>query len=116
MLAMLAMLRMAPRLPSPTLRAAAIGPQVGTGKLVHQSNWKADFSQPAAMYSYSGRRCDFSPALTLDVRREKACSAEIYIQVAAEHIMLLTLLPVPAVDALRCLLVFSPLRVLSLPE
>src|SRR5215471_13312551 len=39
--------RVAPRLPSPSLRAAAIGPQVGTGKLVHQSNWKADFT-PAA--------------------------------------------------------------------
>ena len=32
MLAMLAVLRVAPLLPSPTLRAAAIAPQVGTGK------------------------------------------------------------------------------------
>ena len=32
MLAMLALLRVAPLLPSPTLRAAAAGPQVGTGK------------------------------------------------------------------------------------
>jgi len=32
LLAMLALLRVAPLLPSPTLRAAAIGPQVGTGK------------------------------------------------------------------------------------
>ena len=29
---MLAVLRVAPLLPSPTLRAAAIAPQVGTGK------------------------------------------------------------------------------------
>jgi hypothetical protein len=34
-LAMLALLRVAPRLPSPTLRAAAVGPQVGTGKQAH---------------------------------------------------------------------------------
>src|SRR6516162_2896415 len=40
-LAMLTLLRVAPRLPSPSLRAAAIGSQVGTGKQAHQSNWKA---------------------------------------------------------------------------
>ena len=51
---MLATLRVAPRLPSPSLRSAAIAPQVGTGKLVHQSNWKADFGQPAVMHFYSG--------------------------------------------------------------
>jgi hypothetical protein len=34
----------APPLPSPTLRAAATGPQVGTGKQAHQSNWKAEFA------------------------------------------------------------------------
>jgi len=38
---MLTLLRVAPRLPSPSLRAAAIGSQVGTGKQAHQSNWKA---------------------------------------------------------------------------
>ena len=32
---MLALLRVAPLLPSPTLRAAATGPQVGTGKQAH---------------------------------------------------------------------------------
>jgi len=53
-LAMLATLRVAPRLPSPSLRAAAIASQIGTGKLVHQSNWKADFGQPAVMHFYSG--------------------------------------------------------------
>jgi DNA replication protein DnaC len=42
-LAMLALLRVAPRLPSPMLRAAAIGPQVGTGKQADRSNWKAQF-------------------------------------------------------------------------
>jgi len=51
---MLATLRVAPRLPSPSLRAAAIASQIGTGKLVHQSNWKADFGQPAVMHFYSG--------------------------------------------------------------
>jgi hypothetical protein len=39
---MLAMLRVAPLLRSPTLRAAAIVPQVGTGKQVHRSNWKPE--------------------------------------------------------------------------
>jgi hypothetical protein len=38
---MLALLRVAPLLPSPTLRAVAKVMQVGTGKQAHQSNWKA---------------------------------------------------------------------------
>jgi IstB-like ATP binding protein len=42
--AMLALLRVAPLLASPTLRTAATGPQVGTGKQAHQSNWKAEFA------------------------------------------------------------------------
>ena len=56
---MLAALRVAPLLPSPTLRAAATGPQVGTGKQAHQSNWKAEFAvallgAPPVMHFYSG--------------------------------------------------------------
>jgi hypothetical protein len=61
---MLAMLRVAPRLPSPSLRAAAIGPQVGTGKLVHQSNWKAEFRQQPRCNFAPARRYIFAPALT----------------------------------------------------
>src|SRR5215468_10822242 len=71
---MLALLRVAPLLPSPTLRAVPWRCQVGTGKQAHRSNWKAEFgchrpgratprSQPL-MYFFSGRRCSFSPALT----------------------------------------------------
>ena len=48
----------APLLPSPTLRAVAIGPQVGTGKQAHQSNWKAEFAVALlgapVMHFYSG--------------------------------------------------------------
>src|SRR5215470_16355396 len=73
---MLALLRVAPLLPSPTLRAVPWRCQVGTGKQAHRSNWKAEFgchrpgratprSQPL-MYFFSGRRCSFSPALTLE--------------------------------------------------
>jgi hypothetical protein len=40
-LARLAMLRVAPLLPSPALRAAAIETQVGTGKQAHRSKRKA---------------------------------------------------------------------------
>src|SRR5215471_15984427 len=71
---MLALLRVAPLLPSPTLRAVPWRCQVGTGKQAHRSNWKAEFGchrpgratprpQPL-MYFFSGRRCSFSPALT----------------------------------------------------
>ena len=55
---MLALLRVAPLLPSPTLRAVATGPQVGTGKQAHQSNWKAEFAVALlgapVMHFYSG--------------------------------------------------------------
>src|SRR5215831_16189045 len=71
---MLALLRVAPLLPSPTLRAVPWRCQVGTGKQAHRSNWKAELgchrpgretprSQPL-MYFFSGRRCSFSPTLT----------------------------------------------------
>jgi hypothetical protein len=55
---MLALLRVAPLLPSPTLRAVATDPQVGTGKQAHQSNWKAEFAVAllgaSVMHFYSG--------------------------------------------------------------
>jgi len=54
---MLALLRVAPRLPSPTLRAAAISPQVGTGKqaLIDQTGkLRSGVQPPAVMHFYSG--------------------------------------------------------------
>jgi hypothetical protein len=59
-LAMLALLRVAPRLPSPTLRAAAIDPQVGTGKQAHQSNWKAALQLAARCDAFLLRPADAS--------------------------------------------------------
>src|SRR5271165_6055919 len=56
---MLAMLRVAPLLPSPTLRAAANGPQVGTGKQAQSIELESGVRRGAAwpppvMHFYSG--------------------------------------------------------------
>src|SRR5271165_4298139 len=56
---MLAMLRVAPLLPSPTLRAAANGPQVGTGKQAQSIELDSGVRRGAAwpppvMHFYSG--------------------------------------------------------------
>jgi len=66
---MLAVLRVAPLLPSPTLRAVASSRQVGTGKQALWSNRKAAFGvaltwlPPWCIFT-PARRCIFSPALT----------------------------------------------------
>lgn len=50
--------RVAPSLPSPTLRAAAIGPQVGTGKQAQSIEQESQFDQALlaspVMHFYSG--------------------------------------------------------------
>jgi hypothetical protein len=55
---MLALLRVAPLLPSPSLRAAAIGPQVGTGKQAQSIEQESQFGTamlgPPVMHLYSG--------------------------------------------------------------
>ena len=58
---MLAVLRVAPLLPSPTLRAVVGGCQVGTGKLVHWSNWKAEFG--LTLTGRAPRSCDYPSPL-----------------------------------------------------
>src|SRR5260221_13308135 len=78
---MLAVLRVAPLLPSPTLRAVARVMSGRYGKAgSYRSNWKAEFagtllerasrthgrsSRPSVMHFYSGPPCILSPALTL---------------------------------------------------
>src|SRR5712664_4171121 len=77
---MLAVLRVAPLLPSPTLRAVARVMSGRDGKAgSYRSNWKAEFagtllerasrthgrsSRPSVMHFYSGPPCILSPALT----------------------------------------------------
>src|SRR5260221_5636204 len=84
---MLAVLRVAPLLPSPTLRAVARVMSGRDGKAgSYRSNWKAEFagtllerasrthgrsSRPSVMHFYSGPPCILSPALTADRRNHR---------------------------------------------
>jgi hypothetical protein len=61
---MLALLRVAPLLPSPTLRAAANGPQVGTGKQAQSIELESGVRRgaclaPPVMHFYSGQPMHF---------------------------------------------------------
>ena len=82
---MLAILRVALLLPSPTLRAVARGMPVGTGKQAHRSNWKASSARRylaiAVMHFYCGE-----PMHLLSGVDTRANARKSAVRAAVEHV------------------------------